>query len=174
MHQAPATWAVFGGRTDIASANSEFRPRQNIQNKSNMYDQTGKRNVDEVVKEFAPLVRRIGIMLVAKMPASVQLDDLIQAGLIGLLDAATRYDPREGATFETYASSRIRGSMLDEVRSTDWLSRGMRKTARQIEAAVQKLEQALKRPPTEAEVANKLSMSLKEYQGVYKTCTVAS
>lgn len=131
-----------------------------------MYDQTGKRPVDDVIKEYAPLVRRIGLMIIAKMPASVLLDDLIQAGLIGLLDAATRYDAREGATFETYANSRIRGAMIDELRGTDWLSRGMRKTAREVEKAIQMLEQSLYRAPTEAEVAKQLDMPLPEYQAL--------
>lgn len=129
-----------------------------------MYDPTGKRNAEDVVREYLPLVRRIGMKLVTKMPPSVLLDDLIQAGLIGLLDASVRYDAREDATFETYASSRIRGAMLDEVRTTDWMSRGLRKTARDVEAAIQKLEQSLKRSPMEAEVAQQLSLALTDYQ----------
>ena len=131
-----------------------------------MYDQSGKRRVDEVVREYAPLVRRIGLMIVAKMPANVELNDLIQAGLMGLLDAATRYDPQEGVQFETYAGARIRGAMIDELRGTDWMTRSMRKTSRTVEAAIQKLEQTLHRPPTEREVAELLSMPLTEYQAL--------
>jgi RNA polymerase sigma factor for flagellar operon FliA len=86
-------------------------------------------------------VRRLGLQLVAKMPASVDLDDLIQAGMIGLLDAASRYKEDQGAQFETYASQRIRGAMLDELRSNDWLPRSLRRTSREVETAVHKVEQ---------------------------------
>ena len=81
-----------------------------------MYNAQGKMSRADVLAQYAPLVRRLGLQLVAKMPASVDLDDLIQAGMIGLMDAAGRYEDR-GAQFETYATQRIRGAMLDELRS---------------------------------------------------------
>lgn len=121
-------------------------------------------NKDEYVQKFAPLVKRIAYHLMAKLPASVQVDDLIQAGLIGLLDAAGHYDGTQGAQFETYAVQRIRGSMLDELRQADWLPRTVRKNLRQIEAAISKLEQKNKRAPTETELAKELSVSLPDYQ----------
>jgi RNA polymerase sigma factor for flagellar operon FliA len=95
-----------------------------------MYNAQGKISQAEVLTKYAPLVRRLGLQLVAKMPASVDLDDLIQAGMIGLLDAASRYKEDQGAQFETYASQRIRGAMLDELRSNDWLPRSLRRTSR--------------------------------------------
>lgn len=119
---------------------------------------------DEYVQKFAPLVKRIAYHLMAKLPASVQVDDLIQAGLIGLLDAAEHYDGAQGAQFETYAVQRIRGSMLDELRQADWLPRTVRKNLRQIEAAISRLEQQHKRAPTEAELAKEMDVPLADYQ----------
>ena len=100
----------------------------------------------------------------AKLPASVQVDDLIQAGLIGLMDAAEHYDNTQGAQFETYAVQRIRGSMLDELRQADWLPRTVRKSLRQIEATINKLEQKNQRAPNETEVAKEMNVALPDYQ----------
>jgi RNA polymerase sigma factor for flagellar operon FliA len=116
------------------------------------------------VVQYAPLVKRIAHHLAAKLPPSVQVDDLIQAGLIGLLDAVSHYDAAQGAQFETYASQRIRGAMLDELREADWAPRSARKSMRSIEAAVSKLEQQLGRPPGEQELARELQVPLEEYQ----------
>ena len=118
-----------------------------------MYNAQGKISQADVLAKYAPLVRRLGLQLVAKMPASVDLDDLIQAGMIGLLDAASRYKEDQGAQFETYASQRIRGAMLDELRSNDWLPRSLRRTSREVETAVHKVEQHLGRSASETEIA---------------------
>jgi RNA polymerase sigma factor for flagellar operon FliA len=104
------------------------------------------------------------LQLIAKLPASVELDDMIQAGMLGLLDAANRYQDDQGAQFETYASQRIRGAMLDELRANDWLSRGLRQSSRKVDAAVQALEQKLARPPSEREIAVSMQLSLEDYQ----------
>lgn len=119
---------------------------------------------EDYVKKFAPLVKRIAYHLMAKLPASVQVDDLIQAGLMGLMDAAKNYDNTLGAQFETYAAQRIRGSMLDELRQADWLPRTVRKSLRQIEAAINKLEQKNQRAPNEEEVAKAMDIDLSVYQ----------
>ncbi len=129
-----------------------------------MYTASGKVDTNDTLTKYAPLVRRLALQLMAKLPASVELEDLIQAGMLGLLDAANRYQETQGAQFETYASQRIRGAMLDELRELDWASRGIRKTARQIEKAVQRLEQRLGRGPSESEIAGELSIGLAEYQ----------
>ncbi|WP_153099106.1 RNA polymerase sigma factor FliA [Paraburkholderia hayleyella] len=129
-----------------------------------MYNAQGKISQADVLTQYAPLVRRLGLQLVARMPASVDLDDLIQAGMIGLLDAATRYKEDQGAQFETYASQRIRGAMLDELRSSDWLPRSLRRTSREVERAVQKVEQHAGRAASESEIADHLKMPLDEYQ----------
>ena len=119
---------------------------------------------DQLVGEYAPLVRRLALQLISRLPPSVELDDLLQAGLMGLLDAVRRYQQMPEAQFETYAVTRIRGAMLDELRSQDWLPRSVRAKARTIEQAVHKLEQQLLRPATESEIATELGMSLSDYQ----------
>ena len=121
-------------------------------------------SIDDYVKKHAPLVKRIAYHLMAKLPASVQVDDLIQAGLIGLMEAAKNYDDTQGAQFETYAAQRIRGAMLDELRQADWLPRTVRKSLRQIEATINKLEQANKRAPNEEEVAKAMDIDIGAYQ----------
>ena len=131
-----------------------------------MYTATGTLDKERHVAEFAPLVKRIAHHMMAKLPASVQVDDLIQAGMIGLLDAINRYEDSLGAQFETYAAQRIRGAMLDELRRADWLPRSLRKKMRRIEAAVNALEQRLGCSPTENELANELNVSLDEYHEI--------
>jgi RNA polymerase sigma factor for flagellar operon FliA len=102
--------------------------------------------------------------MIAKLPANVEIDDLIQVGMIGLNDALCRFDPAQGVQFETFATQRIRGAMLDELRGSDWMSRGDRKHQRTIETAVHKLEQKLGRAPSETEIAAEMGMKLTEYQ----------
>lgn len=119
---------------------------------------------DRIVGQYAPLVRRLALQLVAKLPASVELDDLMQAGMMGLLDAVRRYQQTAEAQFETYAVTRIRGSMLDELRSQDWLPRSVRSKTKSIEQAIHQLNHRLLRPATEAEIAEELDMTLPMYQ----------
>ncbi len=129
-----------------------------------MYTAQGKSDKNQLLKEHAPLVRKLAHQLKAKLPPSVEVDDLIQAGMIGLLDAVNRYEETHGAQFETYAVQRIRGAMLDELRSSDWMPRSMRQNMRKVEVAMNALQQRLGRSPTETEVAKQLKMSLAEYQ----------
>ncbi|MGP5141695.1 RNA polymerase sigma factor FliA [Vreelandella alkaliphila] len=111
-----------------------------------------------------PLVRRQALTLQVRLPASIELDDLIQAGMVGLLEALGRFDATQGATFATFASQRIRGAMMDELRTRDWLPRSVRRSARAVDDAVRRLEQQLGRPPEEGEIARDLDMPLSEYQ----------
>ncbi len=129
-----------------------------------MYTATGINDKEHCLKEFAPLVKRIAHFMMLKLPNSVQVDDMIQAGMIGLLDAAGRYDELRGAQFETYASQRIRGAMLDELRGADWLPRSMRSDMRKIEAAISRTQQRLGKAPAESDIASELGMSLSDYQ----------
>lgn len=129
-----------------------------------MYNATGKTDKNYLLNEYASLVKRLAFQLKAKLPPSVEADDLIQAGMIGLLDAINRFDGERGTQFETFAVQRIRGAMLDELRSTDWLPRSIRQTTRKIEEAIQLLQQRLGRSPMDNEVAKQLKMSLEEYQ----------
>jgi RNA polymerase sigma factor for flagellar operon FliA len=118
----------------------------------------------DLLTQYAPLVRRLALQLIAKLPASVDLDDLIQAGMLGLLDAASRYQDDQGAKFETYATQRIRGAMLDELRANDWVSRGLRQSSRGVAKAIQVQEQKRGRSPTEGEIAQELQLPLGAYQ----------
>jgi RNA polymerase sigma factor FliA len=129
-----------------------------------MYTASGVSDKEQCIKEFAPLVKRIAHFMMLKLPNSVQVDDLIQVGMMGLLDAAGRYDELRGAQFETYASQRIRGAMLDELRGADWLPRSMRSDMRRIESAVSRAQQRLGKAPVESEIAGELGMSLQDYQ----------
>ncbi len=120
--------------------------------------------VDHCVVQFAPLVKRLALHMMASLPPSVELDDVIQSGMLGLLDAAKRFKNTYGAQFETYAVQRIRGAMLDGLRQCDWLPRTLRKSLRQVETMISKLEQRHGRPPTEQELADALKIPLAEYQ----------
>ena len=129
-----------------------------------MYTAKGQLDTQAMLKQYSPLVRRLAHQMIAKLPANVEIDDLIQVGMIGLSDALTRFDVAQGVQFETFATQRIRGAMLDELRGSDWMSRGDRRHQRSIEAAVHKLEQRLGRAPSEGEIAAELGMKLADYQ----------
>ncbi|MFZ5520944.1 MAG: RNA polymerase sigma factor FliA [Pseudomonadota bacterium] len=129
-----------------------------------MYTAKGRLDVDSLLKQYSPLVRRLAHQMIAKLPANVEVDDLIQVGMIGLSDALSRFDAGQGVQFETFATQRIRGAMLDELRGADWMSRGTRKQQREIEAAVHRLEQRLGRAPQESEIAKEMGVSLSDYQ----------
>ena len=130
-----------------------------------MYTAKGQlQDSNNQLKQYSPLVRRLAHQMIAKLPANVELDDLIQVGMIGLNDALSRFDPGQGVQFETFATQRIRGAMLDELRGGDWMSRGDRRHQRSIESAVHKLEQRLQRAPSESEIADEMGMMLADYQ----------
>ena len=129
-----------------------------------MYTAAGQLERDQLVQSFVPLVKRVAHHLMARLPPSVLVDDLIQNGMIGLLDAISRYETGFGAQFETYATQRVRGAMLDGLRENDWLPRSVRREMRRIEETIARLEQAHGRPPSESELAVALGMSLAEYQ----------
>lgn len=128
-----------------------------------MYTPKGTLDRDAQLRQYAPLVHRLAHLMIARLPASVELDDLIQVGMIGLTEALARYEPSMGVQFETFASQRIKGAMLDELRDADWMSRGSRKLQKDIESAIHRLEQRLQRPPRESEIAQELGMTLDEY-----------
>lgn len=128
------------------------------------YTAKGRLDVNGMLRQYSPLVRRLAHQMMAKLPANVEVDDLIQVGMIGLADALSRFDPAQGVQIETFATQRIRGAMLDELRGADWLSRGTRKQQRDIEKAVHRLEQRLGRAPHESEIAAEMGLSLDDYQ----------
>ncbi|MFM1988018.1 MAG: flagellar biosynthesis sigma factor [Pseudomonadota bacterium] len=129
-----------------------------------MYTARGTLDRSAAVERYAPMVRRLASQMIARLPANVELDDLIQAGMIGLMDALSRYESGHGAQFETFAMQRIRGAMIDELRGSDWLPRSVRRNQRAVEAAIHAVEQKLRRPATEAEVAAHMGVPLAEYQ----------
>jgi RNA polymerase sigma factor for flagellar operon FliA len=129
-----------------------------------MYTQKGQLESNELLKQYSSLVRRLAHQMIAKLPANVEIDDLIQVGMVGLSDALARFDVSQGVQFETFATQRIRGAMLDELRGSDWMSRGDRRHQRSIESAVHKLEQRLGRAPSESEIAREMGLQLQEYQ----------
>ncbi len=118
---------------------------------------------ESLVTRYAPLVKRIAYHLVSRLPPSVQVEDLIQAGMIGLLEAAAHYDPTQGASFETYAGIRVRGAMLDEIRRSDWTPRSVHRKARQVAEAMRAIEHAKGRDARDVEVAEALGIGLEEY-----------
>ena len=131
-----------------------------------MYTAKGQLDRDALFHQHLPLVRRIAHHMIAKLPPNVELDDLVQVGMIGLTDALSRYEAAQGVQFETFASQRIRGAMLDELRDGDWMSRGARKSQKEIEQALHRVEQRLGRSPMESEIAAELGMDLADYQAL--------
>nr|WP_152781314.1 RNA polymerase sigma factor FliA [Agarivorans sp. B2Z047] len=133
-------------------------------NKVAAYASANDTNV--LVERHANLVKRIAHHLMARLPASVIVDDLIQSGMIGLIEAARNFDGSKGASFETYAGIRIRGSMLDEIRRGDWVPRSVHKNSRAISDAIAEVEKEKNGDAKDAEVAAKLGVSLSEYHSM--------
>ena len=131
-----------------------------------MYTAKGQLDRNALIRQYQPLVHRLAHHMMAKLPASVEVDDLIQVGLIGLSEALSRYETGQGAQFETFATQRIRGAMLDELRENDWMSRGSRKNQKDVEQALRRLEHQLGRSPIESEIAAELGLSLSDYQSL--------
>ncbi len=119
-----------------------------------------------LLEQHTVLVKRIAYHLLARLPSSVLVDDLIQSGMIGLLEASNNFDNSKGASFETFAGIRIRGAMLDEIRRGDWTPRSVHKNSRMVSEAIKTLEAALGRDVTDIEVAEKLDISINEYHHI--------
>jgi len=125
-----------------------------------------QQSYDHLVTQHAGLVKRIAYHLMNRLPASVQSEDLIQAGMMGLLEAGKNYNAQQGASFETYAGIRIRGAMIDEVRRSDWTPRSVHRKSRQVSEAIREIENHNGRDATAQEVAEKLDISLDEYHSI--------
>ncbi|AQA20195.1 RNA polymerase sigma factor FliA [Halioglobus japonicus] len=128
-----------------------------------MYTAKGQLEQRDLAEEYIPIVRRHALSLRVRLPASIELDDLVQAGYLGLLEAMQRFDENNGTPFQAYASARIRGAMVDELRSRDWLPRSVRRRAREMEAVVSRLEQSLGHPPSESDIAAAMGIDLEDY-----------
>lgn len=129
-----------------------------------MYTARGTLEPEHELARLRPAVRRAASHLMTRLPPSVDVDDLVQAGMIALFDSLSRYDPASEVQFETFAMQRVRGAMLDELRSYDWIPRSVRKSQRTIDQAIRTVEQREQRSPTEREVAAELGVPLAEYQ----------
>ena len=125
-------------------------------------------DLDDLVNKHAGLVKRIAYHLMNRLPPSVQSEDLIQAGMMGLLEAGRNYDSNQGASFETYAGIRIRGAMLDEIRRSDWTPRSVHRKARMVADAMRDIENAEGRDARDVEVAETLNISLDDYHSILK------
>jgi RNA polymerase sigma factor for flagellar operon FliA len=127
-----------------------------------------------LMQRYMPLVRYTAERLYSKLPDKVELDDLISSGVFGLMDAIDAFDPSRGVKFETYCSPRIRGSILDELRSMDWVPRLVRARAHQLAKATQSLEAHLGRTPTEKETAEELDMDMAEFNKLKRDASAVS
>ncbi|SCK06204.1 RNA polymerase sigma factor FliA [Vogesella sp. LIG4] len=139
-------------------------------NKMRAYAQVAATREQIDIERYTPLVKKLASMMVARLPANVDINDLIQVGIIGLMEAAKQFDVSQGVLFETFASQRIRGAMLDELRREDWMPRQTRRNSRQIEDAIHKLEQQLGRAPLESEIADYMDLPLEQYQEMLGEC----
>ena len=133
-----------------------------------MYSSEGKQIADQLVEKYVPLVKRIAYHMSARLPADIHIDDIIQSGLMGLLHAGKNYDPKLGAQFETYASIRIRGAILDEVRRSDWVPKSVHKKTRDLTAAIQQIENRTGRDAHDIEVAQEMGINMDEYYRILK------
>lgn len=133
-----------------------------------LYNSTGKINNQDIVLTYMPLVKKVALSVYKKIQFTVELDELIQCGVIGLMDALQKYVKMDSAKFETYASSRIRGSIIDELRRADHLTQEDRQAYRLIEEKTQELEGKLKKKPTEGQIAQACGLSLDDYFEVLK------
>jgi RNA polymerase sigma factor FliA len=136
-----------------------------------MYASVQSVGTDSLIREHAPLVKRIAHHLLNRLPDSVQVDDLIQAGMLGLLEAIKNFDASQGASFETYAGIRIKGAMLDEVRRSDWTPRSVHKNSRMISEAIQAIESKTQSEAKDGEIARHLGLAVDEYNRMLQDST---
>ena len=119
---------------------------------------------DRIVLEHLPLVKAIAVRVHENLPVHVDLDDLVHAGVLGLFDAASKFNPEKQVAFSSYAKHRIKGAILDSLRQLDWASRDLRRRHKQVEAATRELSATLQRTPTEAEIAQKLGVEVERWR----------
>jgi len=120
-------------------------------------------NTEQIIKEYSPMIKYVANRIALRLPPHIEVDDLISVGAIGLMDAIEKYDPSRGAKFKTYAEFRVRGSILDELRSLDWVPRSVRQKASNLDAVVSKLQSRLGRLPEDEEIAKEMGVTLEEF-----------
>lgn len=134
-----------------------------LPNALELYNQASRADTESLVSRHAHLVKKIALHMMARLPDSVQLDDLMQAGMVGLLEAATRFEHSQGATFETYAGIRIRGAIVDEIRRGDWVPRSVHRNARRVSEAIREVEAREGRDARDHEVAEQMGLPMDDY-----------
>ena len=120
-------------------------------------------NREEVIKRYSPMIKYVANRIAMRLPPHIEVDDLISVGVLGLMDAITKYDSSRGAKFKTYAEFRVRGAILDELRSMDWVPRSIRQKASKVDKVVQGLQAKLRRAPEDEEVAKEMGLSLDQF-----------
>jgi len=150
---------------DAVATSAKKREYTNIEELWKDFKKTGNKELrNMLIEKYLPLVKYIAERLLAKLPQNIELDDLTSAGIFGLMDAIEGFDLSRGVKFETYCTTRIRGAILDELRSLDWVPRIVRNKANRVESTWKSLEMELGRGPTDMEMAERLEMSLPEYE----------
>ncbi len=139
-----------------------------VMNKIDIYHQYDQQ---DIVEQHAPLVKKIAYHLKNRLPANILVDDLIQAGMIGLLEASKHYDASKGASFATYASIRVRGAMLDDIRKNDWAPRSVHRNSRLMATVIRKIENEQGRDARDSEIAQALDLSMREYNRMLQDST---
>lgn len=121
---------------------------------------------DDLIREYSPLIKFVAQKIAARLPSNIELDDLISAGVIGLMDAIDKWDPTRDNKFKTYAEFRVRGAILDELRAQDWVPRSIRDKSKLLDRTIVQLESQFRRMPTDEEIAGALNMTIDEYHGL--------
>lgn len=144
------------------SSSSSNSPWLLLDSGEKAWDEFNARDRQEIVKHYAPKIKYLALRLKAKLPKSVELNDLISSGTLGLVEALGKFNPELKIKFETYAENRIKGAMLDELRRMDWFSRGLRHRVRTLEEAIKKVENRYGRTPTEEDLQKETGLSEKD------------
>lgn len=167
-HTAPATAAAAEGATIPAAPTS-------LDELWRSYKTTGDERLrEQLILHYSPLVKYVAGRVSVGLPSNVEQADFVSSGIFGLIDAIEKFDPERSIKFETYAISRIRGAMIDELRALDWIPRSVRQKARAIERAYATLEASLRRTPSESEVAAEMGVPLEELHGVFSQLSLAN
>src|SRR5688500_2888365 len=164
----PEPKAVMDTTLSITPATDDGASGDSVQDAWADYKQNGSSPArDALILNYSPLVKYVAGRVAVGLPANIEQSDLISYGIFGLIDAIEKYDQSRGIKFETYAISRIRGAIIDELRAIDWVPRSVRSKARQVEKAYQALENKLKRPPSDAEIAAEMEITVDELNAIY-------
>jgi RNA polymerase sigma factor for flagellar operon FliA len=162
-------------RDSSAGARGEGSPGDEIEAMWVEYKSSGSQDArDKLILHYSPLVKYVAGRVAVGLPANIEQADLISYGIFGLIDAIDKYELTRGIKFETYAISRIRGAIIDELRAIDWVPRSVRFKAREVEKAYTTLENRLKRPPSDAEIAEEMGVSLDELNNIYSQLSTVS